>query len=139
MSTANGRLLWSYARLVGVALLLVATIACIGYWPTIRVAGNDSVWSMLIGCGVSWIAGCIGAIPLARALSEQSPQPALAVLTSTVLRFITVLLLVIPLTLSGWFQSPVLVLWVAVSYFVLLIVDTALTVRAMKGAAENNS
>ena len=139
MSEADGQLLLSYARLVGAALLVVAVVACLGYWPTIRIAGVETVWSMLVGCGVSWIAGCVGAIPLARAMSRRSPQPAFAVLASTALRFVTVLLLIVPLALSGWFEPTPLVLWVAVSYVVLLMLDTAFTVRAVKRTGENDS
>ena len=135
----SGRLLRSYAALVGVASASAAGVACLGYWPTVRFAGEDTVGSMLVGCGVSWLASCIGAIPLARALSERSALTVSAILASTAIRFVTVLLLVAPLALSGWVDRVVLVLWVAVSYMVLLMVDTAFAVHGIKRLIENDS
>jgi len=44
--------------------------------------------------------------------------------------------LVVPLVLSGWFDRTVLVLFVAVSYLMMLLVDTLLAVRMIRRAED---
>ena len=139
MSSANGRFLWFYAKFAGAALLSAAVVAGIGYFPTVRVAGHEAVWAMIAGCAVSWLASCLGAIPVALAMSARSRQTGQAILASTALRFLVVLLLVVPLALSGWFERTVLVLWVSISYLVLLVVDTAFAIRCMRRLMESDS
>ncbi len=131
MTTVSRHPLLTYTLLIGAALATTIVLAGLGYWPTIRVAGDQAVWSMLIGCLVSWLSSCVGAIPLARGLSEGGPQPALAVLYSTAFRFVTVLLLVVPLVLGSGLDRTAFVVWVALSYLVLLLVDTVFVVRMM--------
>ncbi len=121
-----------YVKLVATALLVTAFIAGAGYFPTLKWAGSDHIAAMIAGCTVSWIASCFGAVLLARALSRPSSETATAILASTTVRFFVVLALVAPLTLSGWFDRVVFVVWVAISYLLLLAVDTCYAVRLMK-------
>ncbi len=139
MSSANGRFLWFYAKFAGAALLSAGILAGVGYFPTVRVAGREAVWAMIVGCAVSWLASCLGAVPVALAMSARSRQTGQAILASTALRFLVVLLLVVPLALSGWFERTVLVLWVSISYLVLLVVDTAFAIRCMRRLMESDS
>ena len=125
-----------YAAFVGIGLVTALSVAAIGYYPTERHAGGGGALSMLLGCGVSWIASCIGALPTASALSSRPKQAGTAVLASTMVRFVTALVLVVPLVLSGWFDRTVLVLFVAVSYLMMLMVDTLLAVRMIRRAEE---
>jgi hypothetical protein len=125
-----------YAVFVGIGLATALSVAAIGYYPTERHAGGGGAAAMLVGCGVSWIASCIGALPTAAALSSRPKQAATAVLASTMVRFVTAIVLVVPLALSGWFDRTVLVLFVAVSYLMMLLVDTLLAVRIIRRAEE---
>ena len=72
----------------------------------------------------------------AAALATRPKQAGTAVLASTMVRFVTALVLVVPLVLSGWFDKTVLVLFVAVSYLMMLMVDTLLAVRMIRRAEE---
>ena len=125
-----------FAVFVGVGLATALVIAAIGYYPTERHAADGGAVAMLVGCSVSWIASCIGALPTAAALSSRPKQAATAILASTMVRFITALVLVVPLVLSGWLEKTVLVLFVAVSYLMMLLVDTLLAVRMIRRAEE---
>ena len=125
-----------YAAFVGIGLATALAVAAIGYFPTVRMRGGDAATALVIGCGVSWIAGCVGALPTAVALSSRPKQAATAVLASTMVRFITALVLVAPLVLSGWFDKTVLVFFVAISYLMMLLVDTLLAVRMIRRAEE---
>ena len=125
-----------YAAFVGIGLATALSVAAIGYYPTERHGAGGGATAMLVGCGVSWIASCIGALPTAAALSSRPKQAATAVLASTMVRFVTALVLVVPLVLSGWFDRKVLVFFVAVSYLMMLLVDTLLAVRIIRRAEE---
>lgn len=132
MSSPAPSFLGVYAAFVGVALATAAGIAGLGYIPADRLASGNGVAALLAGCGVSWVASCIGAIPVAVSLSEKSRNTATAILGATAIRFVAALLLVAPLALSGWFDRTPLVLCVGVSYVLMLPVDTLFAIRTMK-------
>ncbi len=126
-----------YAAFVGIGLATALAVAALGYFPTMRLTSGGGAAALAVGCGVSWIASCVGAVPTATALSSRPTQAATAVLASTVVRFITAIVLVVPLVLSGWFDRKVLVLFVAVSYLMMLLVDTLLAVRIIRRAEKH--
>ncbi len=125
-------LMGAFARYAGVGCIAVGLIAGLGYFPTIRIAGPEAIGAMLAGCGVSVAAGCVGAAVLAWSTTRPASEAALAVLMSTALRFLTVLLLVIPVALSGRVDRTVFVVWVAVSYLPMLMLDTFVAVRVSR-------
>lgn len=135
MTQTPERFFRSYFGFVGLALLSAVVIAALGYVPTIRVSGEQAVFSMVVGCCVSWITSSIGAIPLAVALPRDPSKAPVVILGSTAIRFLVVLALVVPLTFSGWVDRKVFVFWVGISYVLMLLVDTAyalLLVKRMK-------
>ena len=129
----------AFLGLAGVGVLAAAALAGLGYFPTARVAGTEAVRSMLAGCGVSLVASLMGAIPLAWVWTGRVSHSASAILASVALRFLTMLLLVAPLVLSGWVDRIVFVVWAGISYLVMLIVDTLMAIRAIKKVAEAGS
>ena len=132
MPVAGAGFLRSYVRFVALAAASAVVIIALGYLPTVRFAGRDAVWAMVAGCGASWLASCVGAIPVAWAQAQRSTQPGLAIMASTTLRFLTVLLAVVVLILSGWPDPKVLAFWVGISYLLMLAVDTVFAVNVMK-------
>ncbi len=137
MSSPAPSFVGAYASFVGVALATAAGIVGLGYFPAVRLWEGDVVPALLTGCGISWVASCIGAIPVALALAARSRGTAMAILAATVIRFLTALLLVAPLVLSGWFDRTVLVVCVGVSYLLMLPVDTLYSIRMMRRLFEN--
>ena len=91
----------------------------------------------LLGCGISWLAGCIGAVPVARALAKDAARVGTAILASTVVRFVTVLALVAPTVLTRDSSRVALVCWVGVSYLAMLAVDTLLAISLMRRFSGN--
>jgi hypothetical protein len=116
------------------ALSFAATlvIAGLGYLPTLRIAGEDAIVAMLAGCGISFIASGVGVIPVLLALRDPTSNITQAILVSTGLRFIVVLMLTLSIALSGWFETAPLLIWVAISYMALLTIDTLFLVRVSK-------
>ena len=80
MPVAGAGFLRSYVRFVALAAVSAVVIIALGYLPTVRLAGRDAVWAMVAGCGASWLASCVGAIPVARAQARRSTQPGLAIM-----------------------------------------------------------
>ena len=115
-------------------LSFVATliIVSLGYLPTLRIAGNDAINAMIAGCFISFIASGIGVIPVLLAQRETTSNITQAILVSTGLRFLVVLVLTLSIALSGWFETAPLLIWVAISYMALLSIDTLFLVRVSK-------
>lgn len=124
---------------VAVSSVTTLLLVAVGYVPTTRAAGHDGMVAMLVGCGVSWVAGGAGSVLVAHALCGPPSKRALGVLASTGVRFGAVLLMVVPLVLSGAVNKKVFVLWVVVSYLVLLMVDTALMVYLLDREKKNET
>ncbi len=139
MSSSRSTFARTYATLVGVALVPAGVVAGLGCVVVSGLSTDLGFRSVLAGCGVSWVAGCVGAIPIALVLVARSTQAVNSVLASTAIRFVSVLLLVVPLMLSGWFNRKALVSSVAVSYLVMLLVDSIFAAYALKRMSENES
>lgn len=139
MTPTNEAFLRSFIRFASVALGSTLAIAGLGFVPTNRLAGVDGIVPMSVGCAVSWVASCAAAAPLALARSQGQAQLASAVLLSTAIRFVVALVLVVPLALCGWFDRTVFVVWVAISYLLLLLVDTVFAVRMASGTKTTGS
>jgi len=122
-----------YVRFAGAGLVAAGVVAAIGC-----ILDPANARAAVAGCGATWAAGCAGAVPTASALSTNPRGAGLAALTSTGVRFGAVLLLVVPLVLSGWFPRTALVVFVAVSYLTTLIVDSVMTVRMIQRFSGSN-
>ncbi|MEK6799316.1 MAG: hypothetical protein AABZ12_10150 [Planctomycetota bacterium] len=125
MNAAARQTVVAYLTLVGVALATACVLAGVGFFPTRRFAGAEGLPAMLGGCTVSWLASCAGAAPLARMFSQAGrTNAAMLVLSSTGIRFLAALALVVPGVFSGWFDRTVFVAWTAISYLAMLAADT---------------
>ncbi len=87
---------------------------------------------MVAGCGVSLIASAVGGIPFLLDRSGTPGKPMLLVGLSAILRLMVVLALAVTTVLSGWFETAPLLVWVAISYAVLLFLDTRFALRSLK-------
>jgi hypothetical protein len=117
--------------LAAVGTVTAGVLAGIGCVIAVQLTERSVIREVLIGCGVSWLASCAGAIPLSLAISARSKQVANAILGSTLVRFLVVLLLVVPLALAGRLDKTAFVLAVGLSYLGLLGVDTFVAARAI--------
>jgi hypothetical protein len=121
----------SYLRLVAVGILTAVLVALLGYWPTVRMAGPGAVGAMLVGIAASLLAGLVGAVPVGLAAAAEPGKVPQAVMASTALRFIVVLGAAAAVILSGRFDRVVVAVWIAVSYMIMLVVDTAFAIRVV--------
>jgi hypothetical protein len=107
----------------------------LGYFPTVRLAGSATVFSMIAGVGVSLAASWAGAVPVAlrryRAAAFGSGN---VVMVTMLVRFVVVLALVLLIALSGMVDRAVFLIWVGISYLVLLAADTQYALKFAKTA-----
>ncbi len=110
----------------------------LGWLPTRRLAGADSLSSMAVGIGVSLIGSWIGAVPIALMTDKTTgANVGQVVLASGLLRFVVVLALALSIGLSGLVDRATFLVWVAIAYMVLLAADTHYALRA--GSAKHRS
>lgn len=117
MSTGR-RYLVFLAALAGLTSLLVA----VGYLPTRSVAGEAGAAAMLLACGIALFGSAVGAVPIALARDAQEGLKRFT--ASMVLRLLVVAVLA---GVAFWVLAPErrpFLLWLAISYLVLLVADT---------------
>jgi len=137
-TAARRRYLRFAAAAGGVAGLLVL----VGWLPTGRLAGSGGVAAMLAGCAIGLAGSLVGG--LAVACGERSgpdgagrpgAPPVFRALAATGLRFGVVVGLAAVAGLSGRFPLRPLLLWTAIGYLALLVVDSRYAVAAARAAA----
>jgi hypothetical protein len=111
----------------GVAIIALA----LGFLPTRRLAGDGGPPAMLAGCAIGVLASWLGAVPVALA-GAGGKKGAPPILAAMALRFVVVLALALPAALSGRLARGPLLVWVAISYIVLLAVDTRYALVALE-------
>ena len=113
------------AALIGLTLVLLA----VGYLPTRSMAGEGALPAMLLACGVSFIGSAVGGLPIATTGAGGKEgvgglEGLKRFTASMVLRLLVVAALAgAVIWLLGPERKPFL-LWLAISYLVLLAADT---------------
>jgi len=96
-----------------------------GYFPTVRFAGESSLWSMAAGVAASLIASWSGALVVAMMRRHGSAKDlGVMVMSAMLVRFVVVLALALAIALSGNVDRAVFLIWLGISYVVLLAADT---------------
>ena len=112
----------SYVRLllvlVGLALLLMVP----GYVVTRKLGGAEAVVGMLWGCGLTFFAAAVGALPQAL-LSRPPQETGILALGSLAIRMGVTLFGALAVLLATEVPRSAFLLWVAVSYMVFLVAD----------------
>ncbi|MFQ5351194.1 MAG: hypothetical protein ACE5EG_12195 [Thermoanaerobaculia bacterium] len=118
-------------------LFLVALVGptgallAVGYLPTRSLAGEAALPAMLLACAVSFVGSAVGGLPIATA--RESGLEGLKRFTASM-----VLRLLVVAVLAGaviWFLDPErrpFLLWLAISYLVLLVADTGFAQAVFK-------
>jgi hypothetical protein len=117
----------AYLRFLAWTVALAVGIALLGYLPTKRWGGESAVRAMLAGCGVGGVASALGGVPVllfSGMGGASGASGASGVLAAMAVRFAAALGLGLAAALTGSFERGPLLLWLAISYMVLLTVDT---------------
>jgi hypothetical protein len=121
-----------YLRLATLLLATAGVLVLIGWRPTSSLGGIAAVHSMLAGCGVSFLASLIGALPVIGSGRGHSAQSITTLMGSMLLRVTAAAALTVVTALQGIFELKPLVLWVGISYLVFLPADVYIALRAKR-------
>lgn len=121
------------ARFLALTVAVACALALIGYFPTRRWGGEGAVVAMVAGCVISVLASLASAVPVALA-GPGTPPPTRAslALAAIGIRLAVAFALGALATFGGWFATRPLLIWLAISYIALLIVDTKYALDALK-------
>lgn len=137
--TDNARLRPSVAfvKIALISTAVAAAVAFVGYWPTSSQAGSAGVVAMLVGVGVSLVGSWAGSAPTIAYLRKPPREQPNGILIGLSVRFaVTMGLALAACFVSGIERKPLL-LWVAISQFVILLVDVLGLVSLLKNAAKD--
>ena len=129
---------YAIRRFLGfVCLLLVisSVLVLLGWPPTRRWAGSDGVRAMLAGASVSWIASVIGGLPVLIAGLRGRTTQVQQIIGSLAIRFLLVLLGTFYVLLSGLAAKTPFIVWIGISYLLLLPIDVWYVLKSNLGAA----
>jgi hypothetical protein len=119
-----------YPRFLALVVAVTVAVGGIGVVPTRRLAGEDGLHALLAGCLIGLLSSALGGLPIALVRDRTPAGRVLAMVASTAVRLLVVVLLGVAAALSGRFATTPLVLWIAISYAALLGVDAWYAVRS---------
>lgn len=132
-SESNGvNIAAAMARLMGLALVTGLVLAAIGYLPTRNLAGAPGVAAMLTGICVVLVSAAAGLAPPILSLNAPAIERQKSLMVGAAVRFLVTLLLTVSTVFSGFLPRTPLVVWIAIAYLVLLLVDTWAMVALLK-------
>lgn len=114
----------SLIKLGAFSVAVMVLLVVLGYFPTVRYFGEDGLSAMLLGIGVSAIATWVGLIPGLRAANASGQQRYTAIHLGMLIRLVLIVMLGASAALSGLVPYRPLLIWLAISYLALLMVDT---------------
>ena len=136
-----------YLRFLALAAGAAALLAALGWLPTRNLAGEAGGAALLAACAVCWMASALGGVPVLLAEAEREPgdgpghPPPAVTFGSMLVRLAAVAGLALAVTLSGLVARTPFLVWTALGYLALLVVDTryALGGGATRGTRANET
>ncbi len=117
-----------FGRLSLAGLVPLMLVAIPGALLVARGSGSEALTAMFLGCAVGMVSNWFGTVPVALVDDLAGRDAGMAALLGTALRFLVVLMLAAPLALSGWVARTPFIVWVAISYLVVLFGETVMLV-----------
>jgi hypothetical protein len=117
-----------YVRFLGLAVVFVVALCGVGFVPTRRLAGEEAIGAMIIGCGISLVAAALAGWLLV-AVGAGTPEARMQRgFLAMIVRLAVVIVLGIAAALSGQFLRAPLLFWMATAYVVLLPLEVKLAI-----------
>jgi hypothetical protein len=117
-----------YLRFLGFALAIVAVLMAIGVMPTRRLAGDDAVAAMAIGCAISFVSAALAGWLLI-AVNAGTPEMRMQrAFLAMAVRLAVVGALGLAAALSGVVDRMPLLFWLAAAYVALLPLEVKLAI-----------
>jgi hypothetical protein len=110
-------------RFVALLTVVAAGLLAIGWVPTRNLGGPEAISGMLLGCGLSLLAGIVGGLPQVAFVDRAPRDRGILALLSLAIRMGLTLMGALAMVLSGLVAPRAFLLWVGISYLGLLVVD----------------
>jgi hypothetical protein len=114
----------------------------VGYLPTQRLAGPEGSLAMVLGCTIGALASAVGGLPLLLVQPNTPPSTTASyALAAMGVRFALALGLALAAAklFADWLVVKPLLLWVALSYIVLLGFDILFAMQALQISQRGNA
>jgi hypothetical protein len=118
-----------YIRFLGLAVLVVAALLGIGFFPTRRLAGDEGLPAMLVGCLIGLTSAGVAAWLLVASNNTAPDARMQTAFRAMVVRLVVVTVLGLAAVLGGTLAQMPLLFWVATSYVALLPLEVRLAIR----------
>ena len=115
----------SFGRFVTLAVGTLVVLWGLGYWPTLRLAGEAGIPAMLVGGAVGLVASLVGTVPIVLSYGKDPSSKVPAVMGAIATRVGVAIVLALALALSRFWPVEPLLIWVAIAHTGLLIADTS--------------
>jgi hypothetical protein len=120
-----------FARFVLWVMGAAVVIGALGYLPTRSFAQEGAVAAMFGALGAVSLASIIGGVPILMARWQGAARPQL-VMVSMLVRLVAVVLLASILALSLDLAMAPFLIWLALTYLFLLVVDTRYAMTVLR-------
>ena len=117
-----------YARFLVVTVAIVLTLCAVGVVPTRRLAGSTGVSGMLVGCAIGLVSAAVAGLLLVVIEAETPDARMRRSFLAMVARLAVVAGLGAVAVLSDLAPTSPLLLWIAISYMVLLPFEVRLAI-----------
>jgi len=121
-----------YLRFLAWVAAVTASITVLGFVPTRHLGGPQAVPALLAGCLIGALGSALGGLVIALRHGGTPADRLNSVLMAMLARLATVVVLGAAAVLSGRFERTALLLWIAISYAALLVVDTMYALRGLR-------
>jgi len=119
-----GLLAWALAALI---------VAClVGLWPTYRLAGWAGVMAMGVGGAISLVGCVLGSVVIGMVLVRRPELGGYSVMAGASVRFAVVVVLAGVVAWTRRVPAAPMLVWVAVTYMVMLAAETVGLVRVIR-------
>ncbi len=126
-------------RLGKLAIFMAGALIVIGLsltLPTLTWAGREGLIAMAIAQAIALLSNLAGAVPAVWGLSRGDATDHRNLLGGMLVRIVVLGLLILPAWLSGILPTKPLLLWLAGSYFVALMIETAMVATWIQQATQ---
>ncbi len=119
-----------YVRFLGASALAVGVALALGALPTRRLGGERALVAMAIGGAIAWISAVLGAWPLLRSTATTPNERLQGMLQAMGIRAVVAIGLAALVIMAGDFDRRSLLLWLALTYGLLLALEVRFALRA---------
>lgn len=118
-----------YLRFLGLAVLVVAALLGIGFFPTRRLGGEEALPAMLVGCLIGLTSAAVAAWLLVAADNTAPAARIQNAFRAMVVRLVVVAVLGLAAAFGGTLSRMPLLFWLATSYVALLPLEVRLAIQ----------